>query len=314
MARRQGLLEEALGLLGIARDDSRQERLGRHEPPEPLDALGVRQGDERAFAFHVERVEEEGRERQRAAGGVDVLASAEAAHRLLEGARPPVRAQRERLALDDGLAHRERARPLHHLGHARRHVLQLPGEDAHLVPRPVDLQPRAVQLVLEGRLAESLERLLGVAGRARQHRRHRREEAQRETAEAGRPLLGAPRGPALRGPARTSRPLARRRRRGPMPARSPRSRGRRAPPGAPRRAAARPAGAAPLRPWTRAAARSDRRRRSVEPAPVSAATPDKASSTRSSVRGAPTAGPEGIAGSSVFQPIPMRPCGSVPVR
>ncbi len=168
-----------------------------------------------------------------------------------------------------GLPHGQRPRPLHDLGHAGRHVLELPREDAHLVARAVDLEPRAVELVLERRLAEALERLFRVAGGARQHRRHRGQEAQREATEAGRTLLERRAG-QLPDARRVHRgPPHVRRRRGPRRARSPRSRGPRALPAAPRPSAARRAGGGPARRWPRAARAATRSRRSAEPGPVS---------------------------------------------
>ena len=81
------------------------------------------------------------------------------------GPRAAVRPQRERLALEHQLADGQRARPLDDLGDALGHVLQLAREDPHLVAGAVHLQPRAVELVLEGRLAQARERLFGVARR-----------------------------------------------------------------------------------------------------------------------------------------------------
>ena len=185
VAGRDRLVEEALGLLRVARDDARQQHLRADDPLQPLDALGVGARDERALVPEIEQVEEEGRQRDALARRLDVQPPAEPPHRLLERPRPTVRAERDRLALDHDLAHGQPSRPLHHLGHARGDVLQVACEDPHLVARPVHLQPHAVHLVLEGRLAEPIERLLRVVGRVREHRRDRREELQRESREPG---------------------------------------------------------------------------------------------------------------------------------
>ncbi len=186
---RDRAVEEALGLLRVAGHEPRQEPLRRDEAREPRGALGVGDVDERPVAFEVQQVEEERREGQLPARLLDVLAAPQPPHRLLERPRPPVRAQGERLALDHGLPDGQRARPLDDLGQAGRDVLELPREDPDLVAGTVDLEPRAVDLVLEGSLAETGERFLRVPGRAREHRRDRREQPQREAGEAGRALL-----------------------------------------------------------------------------------------------------------------------------
>ena len=68
------------------------------------------------------------------------------------------RRERDHLAVEHEHSERERAHRLHDLGHAVGHVGEVPREDAHLVALAVHLQARAVELPLDGGLAEPLER------------------------------------------------------------------------------------------------------------------------------------------------------------
>ena len=309
-------LEEALGLFRVAGDDPGQERLRRDEPlsRSTRSAYGsaTRAGPPPRGRAGRRRTSESGSSRRAASTS---LLRPEAAHRLLERPRPPVRPQRERLALEHGLSHRQRPRPLHHLGHARGDVLQLAGEDAHLVARTVDLQARAVDLVLEGRLARAARAppraspaglaSIGATGdRSRSEKRARPAAPSSRAARASSPTL-----PAYIAARRTSAGAA------PRPSRSPRPRGLRAHPGAPRpisssTSSRRPASSVRSKTARSAAAALAPSRRPSRPRrPTSACVHVARASAafRPRVR-------HGSAGSRVRQPRPMRPCGSDPVR
>ena len=132
----------------------------------------------------MQEVEEEGGQGELAAQAVDVELAAEAAHGDLEGERRAVRPQGDRLAVEQELARGQGLDRLDQLGHGRGDVVAAAGVDADLVPRLVDLDAGAVELELEGRLAEPLERLGDVLRRLREHRLEGPEELEVEAGEA----------------------------------------------------------------------------------------------------------------------------------
>ncbi len=97
--------------------------------------------------------------------------------------RTSIRAQRDRLAVED---QRLRARAAHRgddFRHARRDVVQVARIDAHLVRGLVHLDARAIELPLDQRSAERGKRSLHVLGRLGKHRQHRLHHAHRELRE-----------------------------------------------------------------------------------------------------------------------------------
>ncbi len=119
---------------------------------------------------------------------VDVELAAEAAHGDLEGERGAVRPQGDRLAVEEELARGERLDGLDQLRHGWGDLVAAAGVDADLVPRLVDLDAGAVELQLQRRLAEAVERLGDVPRRLGEHRLEGAEELEMEAGEAGPPL------------------------------------------------------------------------------------------------------------------------------
>ena len=81
-------------------------------------------------AVEVQAVEEVDRERQLGAHARDVELAAEAAHRHLERLRRAAGGERDRLAVEDQLARRQRLQRLDDLGHRRGDVVQAARVDA----------------------------------------------------------------------------------------------------------------------------------------------------------------------------------------
>src|SRR5436309_3309479 len=124
----------------VAAAGHRGERL-----PAPLVGLV----DQRASAGH-EAVEEVQGQRHLAHERFDAVHAAEAPHQLLEGQRPPGGVEGDHLAVEDEwLAGEIAPRDLDHVREAARDVGQAPRPDLHAIPRPVQLDARAVVLVLE---------------------------------------------------------------------------------------------------------------------------------------------------------------------
>ena len=151
---------------------------------------------EQRGAVQIEDVEQHQGDRQLVPYPLDLESASEPAHRRLEGQRGAVGAERDRLALHDQLARGEGARGLDQLGHGGGHLVEPAGVDPHLVVQPVDLDARAVELVLDRGLAQLAQRLGYVVRAAGQHRQHRLEEPDGELGEAA--LLSAERAPRHR--------------------------------------------------------------------------------------------------------------------
>ena len=109
--------------------------------------------------------------------------AAEAAHGHLEGLRPPVLAQRDRLAVEDRRLDRELAQPLDDLRRAIGDVREVAREQANLVSESVRLDTSAVELPLDRRGPGSPQRLAHVVGRLREHRLDRPQELEPEERE-----------------------------------------------------------------------------------------------------------------------------------
>ena len=91
--------------------------------------------------------------------------------------------ERDHLAVEDRGVEREPPQHLDHLRHAVGHVGEVPRVGAHLVALHVHLQPRAVELPLDRRLAEAFERSRDVRRRLREHRLDRLQQRQPERRE-----------------------------------------------------------------------------------------------------------------------------------
>ena len=94
---------------------------------------------------------------------VDVRRPAESAHRDLKRMRPPVRTKRDDLAVENQLAGRQRADELDDFRHRVGDVTQGPREHADLVAGLVHLNARAIQLVLQRGVVQTVERRVDVA-------------------------------------------------------------------------------------------------------------------------------------------------------
>src|SRR5439155_11941016 len=108
-------------------------------------------------ALGVEQIEEEWRERQLGAHARDLELPAEPAHGHLKRQRPAIRPESDRLTVEDGVREWQASRRFDDLGHGASHIVQLTRVDPHLVALLVDLNARAVELVLERRLTEPRE-------------------------------------------------------------------------------------------------------------------------------------------------------------
>ncbi len=142
-------------------------------------ALGQRRV-EQVLAVDVQDVEEQRGERDAAA-----LARAEARGGDLEGLRPPVVAERDRLAVEHDRAGRQRAGELDHLRQPRGDVVERARVDRDVVAVAVDLDPRAVELPVDGGRRDLLQRGGDVRGGAGEHRRERAHDLERDRVEAG---------------------------------------------------------------------------------------------------------------------------------
>ena len=128
-------------------------------------------------SVQVEAVEEERLEWGLLAQTLHIEAAPEAAHRGLEGKRGSVRAQGDRLAVQDDLARREIPHRLDDLRQRSRDVVQAPGEDPDVVAGLVQLDPRSVQLRLERGSLQVAQGLVHVLGGLGQHRLNRAKQA-----------------------------------------------------------------------------------------------------------------------------------------
>ena len=163
---------------------------GHQLAPAPPSRRSSRLVEQRA-AVQVEQVEEERSERQLVRAALDVEPAAEAAHRDLERVRGAVGPERDGLAVEDELAGGKRPHRFDQLGHRGGDVVEPAGDRPRTSsPALVDLDPGAVELVLQRRLAQLVERhRRRPRPSPRQHRVHRPEELGGEARE----LRGSPR-------------------------------------------------------------------------------------------------------------------------
>jgi hypothetical protein len=125
--------------------------------------------------------------------------------RDLEGHGPAAWTEDQCFAVEDGTARRNRLYRLDELGYGVRHVVERTREHADLAVVPVDLYARAVELVFERRIAEGAERLADLCGAVGEHRAHRVEQPEPETATALAEKLGGHTDPQLAAARRTFR-------------------------------------------------------------------------------------------------------------
>ena len=248
VAARHRVVEHRARRVGVGRDHARDPQRLRHELLERREALGARAVDQ-VLAARVQHVEEQRREPARLRRRLAVT---------WNGSGRPSAAQRDRLAVEHDRIDRQRQRRRDHLRHARGDVVERAREDADLVAAPVDLDAHAVELELDRRRADPLQRGVEVVARRGEHRLHRPQQLERDRPQPRRALGERDRGDGPEVAAQHQRPLdvGLRQRRPPWPPR--RSSRRPARPGRCRRAAARSGTAA--RPRSRARAARGRRR------------------------------------------------------
>ena len=140
-------------------------------------------GSQQRLAVNVQRVEHEWRQGDGFPHGCNVFNPSKPAHRDLKGFRPAVWPQGDRFTVQDRLPHGEAPRPLDKLRQPSRNILELSREEPHVVAALVDLDAGPVQLVLESRRVETLQRGVNVLGARGQHRCHGNKQAQRVACE-----------------------------------------------------------------------------------------------------------------------------------
>ena len=99
--------------------------------------------------------------------------------------RPPVRLERDRLAVEDDRLDREREDGRDDLGHAVGDVREVAGVRPDLRAESVHLDPRPVELPLHDGRAGALDRLPRALRRLREHRLQRAEHLEPEPCEPG---------------------------------------------------------------------------------------------------------------------------------
>ena len=234
-----------------------------HDALERRAALGQRRV-EQVLAVDVQDVEEQRGERDAAA-----LARAEARGGDLEGLRPPVVAQRDRLAVEHDRAGRQRAGELDHLRQPRGDVVERARVDRDVVTVAVDLDPRAVELPVDRRRRDLLQRGGDVRGGAGEHRRERAHDLERDRVETGAAVGERDRRHRGEVAVQHQRAAQRRSPGRPPPSRRPPPSPRRARPGAGRRRAA--GSGTRARPRSPARAGRARRRAARRPSPARSA-------------------------------------------
>ncbi len=104
------------------------------------------------------------------------------------GAGLPSSRKRQGFAIEDQVRRRQIAPGLDNLRHRRGHLVQVAREDADLAALLVQLDPGAVELVFEPRLAQLRQRLARVLGGLRKHRLQRPEQPNGHAGERWSPL------------------------------------------------------------------------------------------------------------------------------
>ena len=100
-------------------------------------------------------------------------ATGRATGRDLKRERSLIGVEGDRLAVEHGVAHRQRACDLDDLGHARGHVVEAPAEDRDVAVAHVHLHADSIELPLRARCPEALDRGRGIRCAAGEHRRER---------------------------------------------------------------------------------------------------------------------------------------------
>jgi hypothetical protein len=157
------------------------------DPLEGRPPLALRAREE-VLALEVQHVEEERGEGEVRQEPLHVELPPEPAHRHLERLRRPVGPERDRLAVEHERRRRRRPRERHHLRDGGRHLPERSREDPDPVAVPVHLHPRAVELPLEGGLAERREGLRRIRRALGEHRRDRLADPEPEPREPRRAL------------------------------------------------------------------------------------------------------------------------------
>src|SRR2546422_2023243 len=146
------LLEERLDLLLALRDATGRQQVRRHEPLEELPAHAVRLIDQRS-SVEVEDIEQVQLQWNLFLGRFDAVHAPEAAHEILKWKRLALPVHRDDLAFEQKLGRGQCLRNRDDLGKAGRDIAQSPTEDLHRVALAMNLDPRAVELVLDRRHA-----------------------------------------------------------------------------------------------------------------------------------------------------------------
>ena len=182
------LLEERLDLLLALRDAAGRQQVRRHEPLEELPAHAVRLIDQRS-SVEVEDIEQVQLQWNLFLGRFDAVHTPEAAHEILKWKRLALPVHRDDLAFEQKLGRGQCLRNRDDLGKAGRDIAQSPTEDLHRIALAMNLDPRAVELVLDRRHAPvHREHLVEVFRHLREHRFHRGQEAQASRAQSFRSL------------------------------------------------------------------------------------------------------------------------------
>src|SRR5205807_2812621 len=188
VTRDEGGLEEWLNLFLARHDAARRQILGRHEPLECLPPRTIG-GVDQSTLIELEQVEQEQFQGNLLLRRLDPMDAPEATHEVLKWQGLSVRVHGDDLAFQEKLGGPKGLRDRDNLGQAVRDVAQTPAKDADPVALPMDLNPSAVELVLDRRLASVLrEDLVQVLGHFREHRLHRSEEAEAARPQAERAL------------------------------------------------------------------------------------------------------------------------------
>ena len=158
MPTRNGLAQEVLPFRNSGRDDPRHAPAFRHRCRQHRETLGGGPVDQ-ILPVQVQDVEHERAQRQRRPQALHVEPTAEATRADLKRMRSAVRLQGERLAVQDHGRHPQRLGHLDQLRYATGDVVQTTGEDAYLLAPHVDLDSGPVELPLDRRGRNPLERL-----------------------------------------------------------------------------------------------------------------------------------------------------------
>jgi hypothetical protein len=182
MAAADRVAREGLRGLLVRRDEPRNEQVAGHDRGQLAVPLAARQVDQ-VGAVQVQQVEQERRQRNQFAAPGRIALAGGPRRGDLEGARTPIRVERDGLAIQYRGRDVQRPRRGGDLRDPAGDVLQRPGEDADVAALPVDLDPDAIDLPLH-RGGRDLRQRRGDAGRrGGEHRTDRPANPQRERAQ-----------------------------------------------------------------------------------------------------------------------------------